>query len=165
MKTRDFAAALAAFIVPLFLLQPAQARKLHPRSAAQAVTYSTVPNAKGEYLPIGQQAIRTDISRLSRSGCPRNLGCGCNLANYFHIVGKQWRKLWVARNWENVGAPAVKGCTGCVAVMSRGRGGHVGVVKSYDANGNPVVYSYANGRLGWTTTTYSAGRVIAYRSL
>lgn len=99
-------------------------------------------------------------------GCPRHLGCGCNLANYFHIAGKQWRQLWVARNWSHVGQSAWKGCVGCVAVLSRGRhGGHVGIVRHYDANGNPVIYSYANARLGWTTTTYSARRVIAYRSL
>ena len=95
--------------------------------------------------------------------CPFNLGCGCNLANYFHVAGKAWRDLWVARNWAHYGSPAHKGCTGCVAVLTRGRGGHVGVVKSYDANGNPVIHSYANGRLGWTTTSYSARRVIAYR--
>ncbi len=103
--------------------------------------------------------------RHSSDGCPASLGCGCNLANYFHIAGRQWRKLWVARNWAGVGSPASKGCVDCVAVLRRGRGGHVGVVRRYDANGNPVIYSYANRRLGWTTTPYPARRVLAYRSL
>jgi hypothetical protein len=104
-------------------------------------------------------------ARASSKGCPRNLGCGCNLANYFGITGRKWRKLWVARNWAHEGTIAGKGCVGCVAVMRRGRGGHVGVVKSYDQHGNPVIYSYANGRLGWRTSTYPAQRVIAYRNL
>ena len=104
--------------------------------------------------------------RTRSGGCPRHLGCGCNLANYFKIVGKKWRELWVARAWADEGSKASKGCVGCVAVLSRGRrGGHVGVVKSYDTNGNPIIYSYANGRLGWTTTAYPARRVIAYRSM
>lgn len=122
-------------------------------------------NNNGKYEDSAAVGYPTALSQRGAKNCPRSLGCGCNLANYFKIAGKRWRELWVAREWGAEGRPAAKGCVGCVAVLKRGRGGHVGVVRSYDANGNPVIYSYANGRLGWTTAPYAASRVIAYRSI
>ena len=122
-------------------------------------------NADGTLMTSAEPALTGKHGVRSRR-CPYDLGCGCNLATYFHITGKRWRELWVARAWAMVGTAASKGCVGCVAVLTRGRrGGHVGVVKEYDASGNPVIYSYANGRLGWTTAAYSKHRVIAYRNL
>lgn len=110
------------------------------------------------------------VSKQGAANCPRVLGCGCNLANRLGGIErfgrKAWRDLWVARNWAQVGRRARQGCTNCVAVLRRGRrGGHVGVVKDYDANGNPVIWSYANARRGWTTATYPKRRVITYRRL
>lgn len=131
--------------------------------SAQSVSAQNLSN-DGKYVAPAIGNTQHALYRGAKN-CPRSLGCGCNLANYFHIAGKRWRELWVARNWRDEGRPAAKGCVGCVAVLKRGKGGHVGVVRSYDANGNPVIYSYANGRLGWTTTAYDARRVITYRSL
>ncbi len=103
------------------------------------------------------------------TSCPATLGCGCNMAEHLGGIArfgyKVWRDLWVAKNWRSRGEAAHKGCVGCVVVLSRKGGGHVGIVKGYDANGNPIVHSYANRRLGWTTATYSAKRVLAYRHL
>ena len=157
-------AAIVAFAIAsaIALTTPAQARP-HHRTHHHAVRSEHVVCGRFGCRQTG--SIDTATQREVQGGCPRNLGCGCNLANYFRIVGRKWRELWVARNWAHEGSPAHKGCTGCVAVLSRGRGGHVGVVKAYDADDNPVIYSYANGRLGWTTATYSARRVIAYRQL
>jgi hypothetical protein len=164
-------ASAAAFA----LASPAQARHHHYRhhhvrsvTAERHITCNRFGCSDRTQAHVASQRVagrRVAGRRAGSSNCPRNLGCGCNLANYFHIIGKKWRELWVARNWARVGSAAAKGCTGCVAVLSRGRGGHVGVVRSYDANGNPVIYSYANGRLGWTTAPYSKRRVLAYRSL
>lgn len=99
--------------------------------------------------------------------CPPRLGCGCNLANHFGGIDRfgwnTWRELWRARDWLQHFARARRGCVGCVAVLSRGRrGGHVGVVRHYDSHGNPVIFSYANRRLGWRTATFSARRVLGY---
>ena len=156
-------------IMATLLTFPAYARHHHSRHhhytsiAARGHQGCDYDNS-GHQLCLG--VVSADIGHpRGSSHCPINLGCGCNLANYFHIGGQQWRDLWVARNWAKVGSPASHGCVGCVVVLSRGRGGHVGVVRGYDANGNPTVYSYANGRLGWTTATYSSRRVLAYRSI
>lgn len=98
------------------------------------------------------------------AGCPLHLGCGCNLAVKLGLGPR--RDLWYARNFEHEGSAASRGCIGCVAVLSRGRHhGHVGIVRSYDPNGNPVIESYANARLGWTVMKYPSGRVLAYRSI
>ena len=97
--------------------------------------------------------------------CPRYLGCGCWLATHLGITGHQWRELWLARAWAHVGSPAARGCVNCVAVFSRGRGGHVGQVKRWDANGNPVILSYMNRRLGVREAAHPAGRLIALRQM
>lgn len=96
------------------------------------------------------------------SQCPVRAWCGCFLEDYF---GLRDRSLWVARNWINVGRPAQRGCINCIAVLRRGaRGGHVGVVRSYDEHGNPVIYS-GNHNNAVGVGTYPASRVLAYRSL
>lgn len=94
--------------------------------------------------------------------CPTSLACGCRLANHFGISGKDWRKLWVARNWLHFGSRAPSGCIGCVVVLSRGRGGHVGIVRGYTKRG-VTAYSWGNRRVGWFTHTYSKKRVLGYR--
>lgn len=109
-------------------------------------------------------ALATTAEARTSPGCPAHLGCGCNLATYFNIADAHLKRaLWIAREWLHHFNRAEPGCVGCVAVLSRGRGGHVGVVKGYDANGNPTIYSYANARLGWRTATYPRSRVIGYR--
>ncbi len=67
-----------------------------------------------------------------------------------------------ARAFARIGTPAPKGCTDCIAVFSRGRGGHVGLVERWDANGNPVILSgNFNGRVD--TAPHPARRLIALR--
>lgn len=155
-----------AIAVVCLVISPAQARKHHP---SPRIERQCVENNNGHEICLGSQNRSYASYKAHRGGsgnCPRNLGCGCNLARHFglpldfHGLNLKW-----ARDWVHVGTASHKGCTGCVAVLSRGRGGHVGIVRSYDANGNPVIYSYANGRLGWTTAAYPRHRVIAYRSM
>jgi len=92
------------------------------------------------------------------AGCPP-LWCGCGLA--LKLFGRHVRDLWPARAWlkfPRVGGPV----PGSVAVLSRGRrGGHVGIVRGVDANGNPIIFS-GNHNRRWGVATYPRGRVIAY---
>jgi uncharacterized protein (TIGR02594 family) len=64
------------------------------------------------------------------SMCPPVLWCGCWLATYKNITDrKQWRDLWLVRNWLNVGVPAPGPAPGVIAIYARGKnGGHVGIV-------------------------------------
>ena len=97
--------------------------------------------------------------------CPPNIPwCGCWLADYFHILEpKRFRRLWVARNWVYEGSPAAKGCIGCVAVLRRGKGGHVGVVVDWQGN-DPVIKS-GNHNNAVGVGRYSAGLLLALRQL
>lgn len=89
------------------------------------------------------------------SQCPPRRWCGCWLGDRY---GKADKRLWNARQWAKEGRPATPGCIGCVAVLTRGRGGHVGEVQGYD-RGNPIILS--GNPIG--VRTYSRARVIAYR--
>lgn len=100
------------------------------------------------------------------SNCPPRAWCGCWAANQVGIHDpKQFKMLWVARNWAHYGSPARRGCVGCIAVLTRGKdGGHVGFVEGYDARGNPIIRSgNHNGAVG--VGVYQQSRVIAYRAL
>lgn len=92
-----------------------------------------------------------------------------------------WRDLWCARfmamiapaaaarvknpNWARDWAalPHVPPQVGAVAVIARGKGGHVGVVTGFDRRGNPIIVSgNHDGAVG--EGAYPRGRVIAYVS-
>lgn len=92
------------------------------------------------------------------AGCPA-LWCGCGLA--LKLFGRHVRELWPARAWLKF--PRVSGpAPGSIAVLSRGRrGGHVGIVRGTDANGNPIIYS-GNHNRRWGEAIYPRSRVIAY---
>jgi uncharacterized protein (TIGR02594 family) len=79
---------------------------------------------------------------LERSG---HKGSGSNMARSFASYGSR------------IAGPQV----GAIAVMSRGGGGHVGVVSGIDANGNPIIISGNHGRRV-AEATYPRGRVYAY---
>ena len=88
--------------------------------------------------------------------CPQ-LWCGCWLAKQFGLADKS---LNLARAWLRF--PRTTPHAGAVAVLTRGRrGGHVGIVKAIDANGNPTILSgNHNRKVG--IGTYPKSRVIAY---
>lgn len=70
-----------------------------------------------------------------------------------------------ARDWADL--PHTKNPKpGDIAVLRRGRGGHIGVVKTLDRNGNPILISgNTSGRRGHRVVAegkFSKSRVIAY---
>lgn len=95
--------------------------------------------------------------------CKRSLDCGCSLARVLGISDPaKARRLWVARDWLRE-FPRTGPVTGSVAVLSRGKGGHVGIVKGVDPNGNPIVESFKYyGSVG--EAVYPKSRVLGYVS-
>lgn len=89
-------------------------------------------------------------------GLPARLWC----ADFMNmLVGGTDRR---AISYAERGRPAYHGCVNCVAVTKRRGGHHVGVVKGYDSNGNPIIISgNHNRRVG--VGVYARNRVVAYR--
>lgn len=89
-------------------------------------------------------------------GLPTKLWC----ADFMNmLVGGTDRR---AISYAERGRPAYHGCVNCVAVTKRRGGHHVGVVKGYDSNGNPIMISgNHNRRVG--VGVYARNRVVAYR--
>jgi uncharacterized protein (TIGR02594 family) len=65
----------------------------------------------------------------------------------------------LARNWANL--PHVSAQVGAIAVLARGRGGHVGIVTGFDHKGNPIIVSGNHGHVVGEGV-YPRGRVLAY---
>ena len=138
-------------------------------AAPQTLTYCA---SDGTYRQAcGQAETRIQSRRTRRAGYEDTGGdprpaawCAWWLRRYLHIPKSAfppYQYNW-ARAFAGLGQPAPKGCTGCVAVFSRGKGGHVGLVESWDANGNPVILSgNFNGRVD--TAPHSLKKLIALR--
>ena len=98
------------------------------------------------------------------SVCPSRQWCGCWLATYLGIHNhKQWRDLWVARNWTKYGHPVSGPAPGVIAVFARGKGGHVGIVTSVPRRG-VVVLKSGNDNGTVRERERSTNGVIAWRS-
>ena len=88
-------------------------------------------------------------------GVRRNLWCGAFLNKVAGGgTGSDLAKSWLAK-------PRTSPRVGAVAVMGRGRGGHVGIVSGFDGAGNPIIIS-GNHNRRVAETVYPKGRVIAY---
>ena len=95
--------------------------------------------------------------------CPPQDWCGCWLATYLNISDqKQWRELWVARNWATYGRSADGPAPGVIAVYERGTGGHVGIVTRVTRPGFVVLKS-GNDNKAVRERERSTERVIAWR--
>jgi uncharacterized protein (TIGR02594 family) len=67
----------------------------------------------------------------------------------------------MARSFANYGQRVSGPQVGAIAVMSRGRGGHVGIITGIDASGNPIMISGNNGNRV-REAPISRGRIYAY---
>ena len=98
--------------------------------------------------------------------CPSQDWCGCWLATYLEIQDKkQWRELWVARNWATYGKPADGPAPGVIAIYGRGTGGHVGIVTALSRRPGFVVLKSGNDDGGVRERERSIEGVIAWRML
>jgi uncharacterized protein (TIGR02594 family) len=137
----------AAMIALVCVVSAADAAPRHKHARANSAWASQCDyDNSGRVMCLGPQRRSGESRRAYTSGrpsrCPPVLWCGCFLATKLGFQGRKWRDLWVARSWARLGDAAPRGCIGCIAVFSRGRrGGHVGIVRQWDANGNPVILS------------------------
>lgn len=96
-----------------------------------------------------------------------SLWCARFIAVIAPDVASRLKAMKLNPNWARDYAklPGAKrhGSPGDIIVLTRGKAGHIGVLKGYDANNNPIVISgNHNRRVG--EGVYRKGRVIAYVS-
>jgi uncharacterized protein (TIGR02594 family) len=177
---KGFSLALG-LVVSCSLIAPANAKSHHgTRKQAHSYAYSTEFTDDGRYY-FGPGAGRRSVGG-SGSWSASNLVAraerylGSNPTNqrtlwcsdFMNLVaGRAGTGSRLAKSWANWGQPS-RGKPGDVVVLSRRGGYHVGVVKSFDNAGNPIVISgNAGGKRGnrvVAISTYSAGRVVSYRT-
>ena len=91
----------------------------------------------------------------------RRVWCGRFMAMVAPELASRISNPNMARSWAEL--PHTSPHVGAIAVLSRRRGGHVGVVTGFAANGNPIIVSGNHGhRVG--EGQYSKYRVLAYVS-
>lgn len=110
---------------------------------------------------------RFDILQKARSFLGRNPGgwrhprlwCAEFMARIAPELARRLENPSWARDWADL--PHIKPRVGAIVVLTRGRGGHVGVVSGFDRHGNPRVISGNHGHRV-AEGIYSKRRVIAY---
>jgi uncharacterized protein (TIGR02594 family) len=161
--------AIALALLATMLATPADARPRHHRHHHVHAHAQTVnAHANGSWVGSlfgsgGGSLVSTARAYLGTNPTGRaSLWCADFMNMVVQRLGHRGTGSRLAVSFARWGRPAPRGCVGCVAVLHRRGGGHVGVVENYDARGNPVIVSGNHGhRVG--EGVYSAGRVIAYR--
>ena len=150
-------AAIPAY--PITNRRPQASKRAASRSVAAPVAAYQPPEAENR-AQAPSQGEKADTGPDPRPGA----WCGWWLRRHLGVPKSAFPAYSynIARAWLHVRSPAPHGCTGCVAVFSRGSGGHVGLVESWDGGGNPVILSgNFNGGVG--TYAHSASRLIGLR--
>lgn len=132
-----------------YAFQPSQPAPVAPSARRPAVSMGSSGLVERARQYMGMTA--------GQIGLRRNLWCAAFM-NYITGggTGSDLAKSYLSK-------PHVGPQVGAIAVLSRGRGGHVGVVSGFDDGGNPIIVSGNHGhRVG--EGVYSKHRVIAYVS-
>jgi uncharacterized protein (TIGR02594 family) len=89
--------------------------------------------------------------------------CGTFVAAMFQQTGINLPQHWYrARGWLDWGTPLVSPAVGCVAVLERDGGGHVGFVVGQDEHGNILMLGGNQGN-AVSIAAFPRSRVIGYR--
>lgn len=97
----------------------------------------------------------------------RSLWCARFIAYIAPATASTLKRMGLNPNWARDYAKLPgsrrEGRIGDIVVLSRGRGGHIGILKKFDKNGNPIIISGNHGhKVG--EGRYSKSRVLAYVS-
>ena len=97
----------------------------------------------------------------------RSLWCARFIAYIAPAVAERLKRMGLNPNWARDYAKLDRSKDpkpGDIVVLTRGSGGHIGILDHFDKHGNPVIISGNHGhKVG--IGTYSKGRVIAYASI
>lgn len=109
-----------------------------------------------------QEAHRWMGATARQMGVPSTLWCADAMGVWLRRAGYPSTGSRLAMSYARYGRPASPSCIGCIAVLTRRGGGHVGVVDGRAPNGDPYITSGNHDhRVG--RGLYSSRRVITYR--
>jgi uncharacterized protein (TIGR02594 family) len=125
----------------------------------QAVAYASAsasaPVSSSSLVAEARRYIGTNPTRR------RSLWCGAFMNLVLERTGHRRGPSDLAKSFASYGQRVSGPQVGALAIMSRGRGGHVGVVSGIDAKGNVIVVS-GNHNNTVAESVYPRGRIFAY---
>lgn len=137
------------------VLQEGRASLSTRTAGPEVVTAVPGPNARA--VAIAERYIGTNPTTR------RSLWCANFLGMVEKKAGRRGTGSDLARSYTSYGHRVAKPKVGDIAVLSRGKGGHVGYFVGWDKKGRAVLIS-GNSRGGKVSKgSYSASRVIAWR--
>lgn len=141
-------------VIAVVLTSTADARPRRVKQPKPVNPVEVVVHAGEDLITAASKFIGMGARQL---GLPSTLWCADFINKLTHSGTDRTAKSYLHR-----GTPAPKGCTNCVAVLTRRGGGHVGIVKSYDSRGNPILISGNHGNRV-AVSMYPSSRVLGYR--
>lgn len=108
--------------------------------------------------------IRTMLSKLRATWLLGQPWCGGAVAHWmraagFQAIPKHWYR---ARAWADWGQPLSYPAQGCIVVLSRQGGGHVGLLEGEDSAGRLLILGGNQGN-AVNVAAFPRARVVAYR--
>jgi uncharacterized protein (TIGR02594 family) len=162
-----------AIAMTLVLTAASNARQINcdDRGCREEISYNYKVNKKqkqdisyqssGNLLAKAESHLGTNPTGWARLWCARFIAViAPDLANRLQAMGGN--PNW-ARDYARLPGAKRSGQVGDLVVLKRGKGGHIGIVKGFNANGDPIVISGNHGKkVG--EGIYSKTRVLAYVS-
>ena len=135
----------------------------HRTDNTAAVT-SVIPtsDSKDSVFGIGLEALKWVGATSRQVGVPYpDLWCADFINFILRRTGHTTTNSRAAKSFLDYGKRIDSPRVGAIVVLARGNGGHVGIVRGTDGNGNPIVISGNHGNKVWEST-YPKSRVIGY---
>lgn len=164
-----FAVIIAVFLA-FWIATPAKSEPLlRGTEAAQSHDFSArkrKARAAHSFSWGGGSALISEAQRwigkgAAALGVRRNLWCVAAINKWLVNIGKRSTGTESARALLRLGRRVPGPRVGAIAVLSRGKGGHAGIVQGVDSNGNPILISGNHGNRV-AVATYPASRVLGY---
>jgi uncharacterized protein (TIGR02594 family) len=135
------------------------------RTDNTAAVASVMPSSdkKDSVFAIGLEALKWVGATSRQVGVPHpSLWCADFINFVLRRTGHSTTNSRAARSFLDYGKRINSPRVGAIVVLARGRnGGHVGIVRGTDGNGNPIVISGNHGNKVWESM-YPKSRVLGY---
>ncbi len=137
-----------------------QIRRKHQRKHRERITDAPAIYAAAQIsAPLVDKARALIGQTAAQLGLPQHLWCADFIAKIAPEAARKVSNPRWARDYAELPKTGPK--IGAIAVLSRGNGGHIGVISGFDSRGNPIIISGNHGHRV-AEAKYPKHRVIAY---